>query len=195
MGPFVVGSKNPDKVAEMEVILREAGIPLVAGEWPDVAETGATLEENARLKAVAVSAATGLPAIADDTGLEVDALGGRPGVHTARFAGPEASYAENRAALVAALEGASGRSARFRTVVVTAWPDGAEVVVEGALEGEIATEERGVEGFGYDPVFRLPDGRTLAEVPPVEKNAMSHRARALAALVAALSAGEARDRR
>jgi XTP/dITP diphosphohydrolase len=195
MGPFVVGSKNPDKVAEMAVILRQAGIAIVEGDWPDVDETGATLEENARLKAHAVAAVTGRPAISDDTGLEVDALDGRPGVHTARFAGPDAGYAENRAALLAALEGVAARSARFRTVVVAAWSDGAEIVVEGSLEGEIAAQERGGAGFGYDPVFLLPDGRTLAEVPAEEKNAMSHRGRALAALVEALSAGEAHARR
>ena len=195
MGPFVVGSKNPDQVAEMEAILGQAGVAIIPGEWPDVDETGATLEENARLKARAVVDATGRPAIADDTGLEVDALGGRPGVHTARFAGPGAGYADNRRAVLAALDGVEERSARFRTVVVAAWPDGTEIVTEGSIEGEIATEERGIEGFGYDPVFVLADGRTLAEVPPAEKNATSHRAMALRALVEELTSGEPSGRR
>lgn len=183
---LVVGTKNPDKAEEMQAILDGAGIETVDAEWPDVEETGATLEENARLKARAVSAATGLAALADDTGLEVAVLDGRPGVHTARFAGPESDYAANRAALLEALEGVADRAARFRTVVVVTFPTGRELRAEGTLAGQISTSERGEGGFGYDPIFELPDGRTLAEVPLGEKNTISHRARALAAMIEAL---------
>ncbi|WKZ83260.1 MAG: RdgB/HAM1 family non-canonical purine NTP pyrophosphatase [Acidimicrobiia bacterium] len=179
----VIATKNPDKVREMGAVIARLmpGIEIVAGlDWPDVAETGASLEENALLKARAVTAATGLPAIADDTGLEVDALGGAPGVHTARLAGPTATYAENRHRLLALLEGCSDRAARFRTAI--AFVDGErEVVVDGVLEGSIAREERGTGGFGYDPVF-VVGGRTLAEIGEAEKNRISHRARALESL-------------
>jgi XTP/dITP diphosphohydrolase len=186
---IVLGTKNPDKVGEMAAVLARAvpGVEIVAdAQWPDVEETGATLEENALLKARAVAAATGHAAVADDTGLEVDALGGRPGVHTARFAGPEATYAENRAALLEALEGVGDRSARFRTVIAFTDPGGGEATVEGVLEGRIAYEERGGLGFGYDSVFEVGE-RTLAEIPTDEKNRISHRARGLEALAALLA--------
>ncbi len=159
-------------------------VTLVEGlEWDDVEETGSTLEENAILKAEAVVAATGLAAIADDTGLEVDALDGAPGVHTARFAGPDATYADNREALLAALAGREDRGARFRTVIALVTPAGERWTVEGSLEGSISEVERGSGGFGYDPVFLVGD-RTLAEISAAEKNRMSHRAVALRALVA-----------
>jgi XTP/dITP diphosphohydrolase len=160
-------------------------VELVEGlEWPDVEESGDTLEENALLKARAVAAATGLPAVADDTGLEVASLGGAPGVHTARYAGPGAGYAANRRALLAALEGVADRRARFRTVVALVIPGAGEVLAQGVLEGQITREERGSGGFGYDPVFEV-EGRTLAELGEDHKNRISHRARALAALAAA----------
>jgi XTP/dITP diphosphohydrolase len=182
---LVVATKNADKTREVRAVLAAAapGVEVVEGlDWPDVAETGATLEENALLKARVVAAATGLPAVADDTGLEVDALGGGPGVHTARYAGPGASYAANRRALLAALEGVAERRARFRTVVALVVPGGDEVLAEGALDGWITLAERGSGGFGYDPIFAV-EGRTLAEMGEEEKNRISHRARALAALV------------
>jgi XTP/dITP diphosphohydrolase len=185
----VLATKNPDKRAELaEVLAAIEGIgPVVEGlRWPDVAETEPTLEGNALLKARAVVAATGVAAIADDTGLEVEALGGAPGVRTARYAGPEATYADNVAALLAALDGVEDRRARFRTAVAVATPTGEELVVEGVLEGIIAEVPRGVGGFGYDPVFDV-DGRTLAELAPEEKHAISHRGRALRALAAALA--------
>jgi XTP/dITP diphosphohydrolase len=185
---IVVATKNPDKLHEVRGVLATVapGVELVQDvEWPDVAETGSTLEENALLKARAVVAATGLAAVADDTGLEVDVLGGAPGIRTARFAGPGASYAENRAALLAALEDETDRSARFRTVIALVCPDGATVAVEGVLEGSITRRERGGGGFGYDSIFAV-DGRTLAEIPEEEKNAISHRGRALRALASAL---------
>ncbi len=183
---LVAATKNPDKAREVAAVLAlvAPGVELVAGaEWPDVAESGATLEENALLKARAVVAATGLPALADDTGLEVAALGGAPGVHTARYAGPGAGYAANRRALLAALEGVADRRARFRTVVALVVPAGGEVLAEGTLEGRITTAERGGGGFGYDPIFEV-EGQTLAEMGGDHKNRISHRARALAALAA-----------
>ena len=190
---LVVATKNADKAREVRAVLAAAApkVEVVEGpDWPDVAETGATLEENALLKARAVAAATGLPAVADDTGLEVDALGGAPGVHTARYAGPGASYADNRRALLTALEGVSERRARFRTVVALVVPGGGEVLAEGVLDGRITSVERGSGGFGYDPVFAV-EGRTLAEMGEDEKNRISHRARALAALVSSLGEGPA----
>lgn len=185
---LVVASQNPDKIREVEEVLDSLALPIkiVRGyEWPEVEETEDTLEGNALLKARVVAAHTGHAAVADDTGLEVRALGGAPGVFTARYAGPEASYADNVAKLLAELEGVEDRSARFRTAVALVDPSGEEVVVEGSLEGSIAVEARGTGGFGYDPVF-LVDGRTLAEIPPAEKNAISHRAIALQALARAL---------
>ena len=187
---IVIGTKNPDKAREVEAVLAAAlpEIPLVVGmEWEDVEETGDTLEENALLKAHAVAAATGLPTVADDTGLEVDALGGDPGVRTSRFAGPDGEYAANRAALLAAMAEHGDRRARFRSVVALVDPAGGEIIVEGTLEGTITREERGSSGFGYDCIFEV-DGRTLAEIPEGEKNRISHRANALQTLIAALDA-------
>lgn len=185
---LVVASKNPDKVKEVEEILEGLGVveQVVSGlKWPEVEETGRSLEENALLKARAVAAATGLPALADDTGLEVEALDGRPGVMTARFAGPHATYADNVAALLAELGSRSDRNAVFRTVVALVDPGGEATVAEGSLRGWIATEPRGDNGFGYDPVF-VVNGRRLAEMSSKEKHAVSHRARALRALAAKL---------
>jgi XTP/dITP diphosphohydrolase len=181
---LVVASKNPDKITEIEEVL--CGLGLVESivrdaDWPDVDETGATLEENAALKASTVSRLVGLPALADDTGLEVAALGGAPGVHTARFAGPNATYRDNVELLLSRLEGSVDRAARFRTVVVLAFPDGRSITADGTLDGRIVQEPRGGFGFGYDPVFAV-GGRTLSEIGPDAKNAMSHRGRALRAL-------------
>ncbi|MGH9060065.1 MAG: RdgB/HAM1 family non-canonical purine NTP pyrophosphatase [Acidimicrobiales bacterium] len=190
---FVLATANPDKAAEIRQILGPA-VPLVPrpADVPEVEETGETLLANARLKARALVAATGKPAIADDTGLEVDALGGAPGVYSARYAGAGASYADNVAKLLAELENTAGmaRTARFRTVAVAAWPDGAEAVAEGTVEGIIASEPRGGAGFGYDPVF-VPDGgggQTFAEMAPDAKHAVSHRGRAFGRLAALLAA-------
>jgi XTP/dITP diphosphohydrolase len=185
---FVLASANPDKAREIAAIL--TGIDLLPRppEVPDVVEDGDTLEANARLKAVALVEATGEAAIADDTGLEVSALDGGPGVYSARFAGEGASYADNVAKLLASLDGVADRRARFRTVALTRFPDGREVVASGDVAGTITTEARGDQGFGYDPVF-VPDegdGRTFAEMTPAEKHALSHRGRAFRALAAAL---------
>jgi XTP/dITP diphosphohydrolase len=184
---LVAATKNPDKAREVRAVLAVVApdVELAEGaDWPDVEESGATLEENALLKARAVAAATGLPALADDTGLEVAALNGAPGVHTARYAGPNAGYAANRRALLVALEGVADRRARFRTVVALVVPGGEEVTAAGVLEGHITTGERGRGGFGYDPIFEV-DGQTLAELGEDHKNRISHRARALTALAAA----------
>jgi len=190
---FVCGSANPDKVAEMSLVLdglvdlqpRPEGLGDVVEDAPD-------LEGNARLKAVAVCEAAGAAAISDDTGLEVDALGGAPGVLSARYAGPNVSYKDNVDKLLAELDRVGAvtpqqRRARFRTAVMVVWPDGREVGVEGVVEGHIAAEPAGDGGFGYDPVF-VPDeadGRTFAQMGD-EKHAISHRGRALRAIAAAL---------
>ena len=184
----VVASKNAEKVAEVEAILASIVPPIVViggHTWPDVDETEDTLAGNALLKARAVVDATGHAAVADDTGLEVDALGGSPGVTTARYAGEDATYDDNVDKMLRELEGVESRFARFRTAVALVTPDGEEVVLEEVLEGVITTERRGAGGFGYDPIFEV-DGRTLAEIPAYEKNAISHRAKALYALTHAL---------
>lgn len=183
---LVIASKNNDKIAEIEAVLTEAGLAdsVVRGlDWPEVEETGATLEENALLKARSVAGFTGLPALGDDTGLEVVALAGRPGVHTARYAGESATYEENYKKLLGDLIGIDDRRAWFRTVVALVFPDGPEVVASGQIDGVITREPRGGNGFGYDPVFEV-DGRTFSEMADGEKNSMSHRARALRALLA-----------
>jgi XTP/dITP diphosphohydrolase len=185
---LAVASKNPDKIREIEEVLVPLGLveEIVRGlDWPDVDETGETLEENALLKARAVCEATGLPSLADDTGLEVDALGGAPGVRTARFAGPDATYEDNVSRMLDVMTGFTDRSARFRTAVALVFPDGVELVSEGTVEGVITDELRGSGGFGYDPVFEVGD-RTLAEMTASEKNELSHRARAIRALAASM---------
>jgi XTP/dITP diphosphohydrolase len=158
---------------------------------PAVEETGTTLDENARIKATALARAIGLPAIADDTGLEVDAIEGAPGVYAARYAGPDANYADNVAKLLRELEGVypALRTARFATVAVTCWPDGPEVAARGEVQGVIAAVAAGENGFGYDPVF-VPtegDGRTFAQMTAAEKHAVSHRGRAFSALAETLT--------
>lgn len=190
---LVCASANPDKVAEIAAILAEAGDDVTLLPRPawlgDVEENAVTLEGNARLKAVAVCEATGKPAIADDTGLEVPALGGAPGVRSARYAGDGASYSDNRTLLLRELAAHSGeqRRARFVTVALVRWPDGRELVCRGECDGWIVESERGERGFGYDPVFAPGDGtRTFAEMSDEEKNAVSHRGRAFRGLVAAL---------
>ena len=189
---LVCASANPDKVAEIAAIL-DGVIELVPrpADLPDVVEDAPDLEGNARLKAVAVCEATEMPALADDTGLEVDALDGAPGVRSGRFAGETASYDENVDKLLTALDGvpAGERTARFRTVAIVRWPDGRELAVEGRVEGLITPARRGDRGFGYDPVFEPleGDGRTFGEMTPDEKHELSHRGRAFALLAESLS--------
>jgi len=187
---LVLATANPHKAREIEAVLRATGLAVELVPRPpsvlDVDETGDTLEDNARLKAQALCEATGMGALADDTGLEVDALDGAPGVFSARYAGEDATYADNVNKLLGALDGvpADARRARFATVALARWPDGREVAALGELDGTIATEPRGSGGFGYDPVF-VPDdgdGRTFAEMAPEEKDAVSHRGRAFRTL-------------
>jgi XTP/dITP diphosphohydrolase len=194
---LVVASANPDKVKEIVAVLSAAmAVELVPrpDDVPDVVEDGETLLDNARLKARALAAATGTAAVADDTGLEVDALGGAPGVYTARYAGEDATYADNVAKLLRELakQGARGvdRRAHFKTVALAAFPDGSEVWAEGVMHGTIAAEARGDNGFGYDPVFEPEGGggRTFAEMEAAEKDAVSHRGRAFRGLARRLAA-------
>jgi XTP/dITP diphosphohydrolase len=187
---LVCASANPDKVVEIRALL-DGVVDLLPrpADVPDVVEDADTLLGNARLKAEALCRATGLPAVADDTGLAVDALGGAPGVYAARYAGEGCSYADNRRKLLDELEGVTDRRAQFVTVVVVAWTDGSELHVEGVCPGVITTEEHGGGGFGYDAVFR-PDeggGLTFSEMGPDAKHAISHRGRAFRALLSALA--------
>ena len=186
---LVCASANPDKVVEIAAIL-DGVVQLLPrpADVPEVVEDADSLIGNARLKAAAICAATGLPAVSDDTGLFVDALDGAPGVYAARFAGDDATYADNRVKLLAELGDRTDRAASFVSAVMVVWPDGREVAVEGVCKGEIATTELGDRGFGYDSVF-IPDdgdGRSFAQMSDAEKNQISHRARALHALLEAL---------
>jgi XTP/dITP diphosphohydrolase len=193
---LVLATANPHKVQEIAPLLEGAAVDLVpVGRLIDgweVEEIGETLEGNAALKARAAVRATGEAAVADDTGLFVDALDGGPGVRSSRYAGPGCSYADNVRKLLAAMTGVGegSRGARFRSVVVLACPDGSRRVFEGVLEGGIATEPRGSGGFGYDPVFVLPDGSTIAELSLEAKNRVSHRALAFTAFAAWLGSRE-----
>jgi XTP/dITP diphosphohydrolase len=212
---LVVASANPHKVDEIAAIL---GPSVTLVPRPDsvgeVVEDGDTLEANARLKAVAIMRATGSAAVADDTGFEVDALGGAPGVYAARYAGEGATSADNVAKVLAELARVGAvrpdqRRARFRTVALVAWPDGTETDADGVIEGIVIDTPRGASGFGYDPIF-VPDlaaaeavadadasatddagafasaGRTFAELSANEKHAISHRGRAFRALATLL---------
>ena len=188
----VCASANPHKVAEIFDIIRDiAAVDLLPrpSELADVVEDADTLAGNARLKASAVCTATGMPALADDTGLEVDALDGRPGVITARFAGVGATDEQNRKKLLQELMGVANRAARFRTVALLRMPNGQEIVAEGVCEGLISDTERGERGFGYDSVFipAASNGRTFAEMSIVEKHAISHRGNAFRLLASRLA--------
>ena len=184
---LLLGTRNRGKIAEIRRILADlSGLVLLTFEdvpFADVAETGATFADNARLKARQIATETGYPVLAEDSGLEVGALDGAPGVHTARYAGEGATDAANIAKLLAALDGVQDRSARFVCVAVLSWPDGSERLSEGELRGRIAHEPRGSAGFGYDPVF-VPEGhqRTLAELGEHVKHEISHRRHALDAV-------------
>ncbi len=190
---LVLATANPHKAIEIvEVLGPEFELVPRPADMPDVVEDADTFEGNARLKSSALADATGEPALADDSGLEVDALSGAPGVRSARYAGESADGARNVAKLLAELADvpAERRTARFRCVLVMSWPDGREVLAAGNVEGHIADGPRGLSGFGYDPVF-LPDdpsagGRTFAEMSSSEKHAISHRGRALRELLARL---------
>ena len=184
---LIVSTRNKDKLAELRDLLSDLGLQIrAAAEFdaiPEVEETGETLEENAFLKARAAHKATGLLSLADDTGLEIDALGGAPGVHSARFAGPDQSYDKNLLKVLADMTGIpeAERQARFRTAVAIVFPDGSEASASGMCEGMILTRPRGGGGFGYDPIFFVPEtGKTFSEMNLVDKQAISHRGRAMA---------------
>lgn len=184
---LVLATRNPDKGRELEALLKDLDIRIrTLAEFPDapeVVEDGETCEANAVKKAVMIAQYTKLPAVADDTGLMVQALGGRPGVHAARYAGEGATYESNCAKLLQELAGVprERRGARFVTVAAIADPEGKVEVVQGILDGLITDRPAGTKGFGYDPVFLVPEiGKTLAQLTPEEKNRISHRARAFA---------------
>jgi XTP/dITP diphosphohydrolase len=189
---LLVATNNPGKVREYEELLTDlpetldVTFPAREGLTLEVEESGETFEENARIKALAYAQASGLISLADDSGLEVDALGGAPGIHSARYAGPATSDVDRYRKLLDALANvpAGQRSARFRCVVALALPDGTVHTADGLCEGEIGFAPRGEHGFGYDPVFvaKGHGGRTMAELPPDVKNEISHRALALLAI-------------
>ncbi|MGI4787264.1 MAG: XTP/dITP diphosphatase [Janthinobacterium lividum] len=194
MRKLMLATNNAGKVIEFRALLGQwgslRGVELVTSrDWPqplpDVAETGTTFAENARLKAVALARATGLPALADDSGLCVDALDGQPGLYSARWAGLDATDADRNALLLSRLAGveAEKRTARYVCVVSLATPNGHSIEAMGTCVGQILEAPRGTNGFGYDPLFLLPDmGRTMAELTASEKNQISHRALAISAL-------------
>ena len=185
---FVLATHNPGKLAEMKAILSGLGVEVVspaeAGVEVDVEETGTTFAENAMLKAKAICAAAGLPAIADDSGLCVDALNGGPGVYSARYGGEELDDRKRRLLLLRNLRGQTARAAHFTCAVACAFPDGDTLTAEGRCDGAIAFAPLGEGGFGYDPVFLIPEkGKTFGQLSPEEKSAISHRGKALAAFV------------
>lgn len=180
---LLIGSGNPGKVTEYRQILAGLDLDLVTPSDLDPvptepAEDAPSFEENARSKALGYARATGLITLADDSGLEVDALRGAPGVRSRRFFGEDATAGERNAALLALLDGVADRKARFVCVAVLAFPDGRAEAFRGECPGAIGQAGRGTNGFGYDPVFVLADGRTMGELPPFEKHRLSHRGRA-----------------
>ena len=181
----VLASHNQKKMVEMKAILSQMGVEVLSqaevGVDLEPEETGTTFEENARIKAQAVMQATGLPAIADDSGLMVDALGGDPGVYSARYGGPGLDDTGRWQLLLKNMAGESNRACKFVSVICCAFPDGGEVRARGECPGILAQGPSGDGGFGYDPIFYLPQlGKTMAQLTPAEKNQISHRARALA---------------
>lgn len=185
MPKLLIATNNPGKFREFQQLLDSCGWDLVSprdvGVDVNVEESGQTYAENARIKAEAYARASGLVALADDSGIEVDALGGAPGVHSARYGGPGLTDEERVERLLAAVRHVpdDGRTARFRCVIAIATPEGEVRYAEGTVEGRLAREPRGTNGFGYDPIFLLPErGLTTAELPPEEKNRISHRGRA-----------------
>ncbi len=180
---LLIATTNPGKVREYQQLLNGLGCKLASlpevGIKQEVAETGSTYEENASLKACEYAAISGLLTLADDSGLEVDALGGRPGVHSARYAADSAARIQR---LLEEMQNvpADRRGARFQCVIALAWPDGRTEITAGTCEGWIGTEARGAHGFGFDPVFTVPEyGMSMAELPEGVKNQISHRARAM----------------
>ena len=192
---LVLASHNKGKLAEFDELLAPYGIEVVAAGTlglPEPEETGVTFRENAALKAHAAAQAAGLVALADDSGLAVTALGGAPGIYSARWAGPDKDFAAAMQRVQDGLQGQTDRSARFVCCLCVAWPDGSELIVEGEVEGSLVWPPRGSEGFGYDPMFQ-PEGEreTFAEISAERKHDLSHRARALAKLRSLLLEGSA----
>lgn len=192
---LVIASKNKGKVAEITALVGDLPVRILLlndfPSIPDVKETGTTFAENAEIKARSMHAATGLTALADDSGLEVDALDGRPGIYSSRFAGENATDKDRCALLLKAMDDVPDehRTARFRTVACIVGPDGKVHFTEGTCEGVITRQPAGDNGFGYDPVFYLPRlGKTMAQLTSDEKNAISHRGKALRAVVEILKA-------
>ena len=180
----VLASHNKKKMAEMRAILSELGVEILSqadvGVDIEPEETGTTFEENARIKAEAIMQATGLPAIADDSGLVVDALNGEPGVYSARYGGEGLDDTGRWQLLLKNMEGKENRVCRFVSVICCAFPDGSRLMTRGECHGVVAEGPRGEGGFGYDPVFWLPEkGKSMAELSPEEKNSISHRGNAL----------------
>ncbi|MBM9536314.1 XTP/dITP diphosphatase [Desulfobulbus alkaliphilus] len=191
--PLVLATGNSKKASEIKEILKDVPVALRTlaefAPMPEPVEDGTTFLANARGKAVHYARLLGQPCLADDTGLVVEALNGSPGVHSARYAGPKATDRENCAKLLREMVTATNRAAHFACVLVLAVPDGEVLSWEGRCDGEIITEGRGVSGFGYDPLFLLPEvNRTLAEIPLEEKGAFSHRGKALAQFIAEFDA-------
>jgi XTP/dITP diphosphohydrolase len=184
---LAIASRNPGKIREILAICADWPVEWLTADdrWPEIEETGSTYLENALLKAGGVAGVLGVPAVADDSGIEVDALGGAPGARSARYAGERATDDQNLRTLIRAISGvpSSGRTARYRSVAAVAWPDGREVSAEGTCDGLLETRPRGSGGFGYDPIF-VPAGwdRTMAELEPGEKDRISHRGKAFRAL-------------
>lgn len=190
---LLIGSGNPGKQREYRELLAGLDLALVVPDDlepapPEPEETGATFAANASHKARAYATASGLRTVADDSGLEVDALHGAPGLRSRRFFGDDAGAAERNTRLLALLEGVEARGARFVCVAALAWPDGRVELFDGEVRGEIGLAPRGEQGFGYDPLFVIAgDGRTMAELPPEEKHRLSHRGLAVTKLRAFLS--------
>lgn len=190
---FVLATHNPGKLAEMKAILSTLGVevisPAEAGVEVDVEETGTTFAENAMLKAKAICAAAGLPAIADDSGLCVDALNGGPGVYSARYGGEGLDDRKRCLLLLRSMRGQGTRAAHFTCAVACAFPGGDTLTAEGRCDGAIAFAPLGEGGFGYDPVFLIPErGKTFGQLSPEEKSAISHRGKALTAFTEKLGA-------
>ena len=190
---LVIASNNAGKLRELREIMAGSGIEVLsqreAGCNLEAEETGTSFDANARIKALAAMRATGLPAAADDSGLEVNAMGGAPGIYSSRFCG-DRSYAEACEDIISRVEGHADRGARYCCAVVCCFPDGREAHCFATTEGEISRTLRGSGGFGYDPMFLLPDGRTMAELTEEEKNAVSHRGRAFRELLRKLKEEE-----
>lgn len=184
---FIIATHNPKKLKELQRILEPLGIEVVTGDLTEVEETGTTFAENARLKAESACKESGLPAVADDSGLVVDALNGAPGVYSARYAGENATDAQRIEKLLHEMQGVpqEKRTARFVSVVCCVFPDGKVITAEGVCEGTIGLEPKGEGGFGYDPIFMVGD-TSYAEMSAAEKDRISHRGLALAKLATEL---------